>query len=151
MRAEYLPQSTPEQARDMLYTVFFGVLSVTYVYCVNEMSEETCETLPSELHITKEEYDELGRLQRTCNGEIAVNKCEGSCKSQVQPSVITPTGFLKECYCCRESFLRERIITLLHCYDPDGVRLTGEGRNSMDIKLREPSECKCFKCGDFSR
>lgn len=42
-----------------------------------------------------EEYDELGRLQRTCNGEVAVNKCEGSCKSQVQPSVITPTGFLK--------------------------------------------------------
>lgn len=42
-----------------------------------------------------EEYDELGRLQRTCNGEIAVNKCEGMCNSQVQPSVITPTGFLK--------------------------------------------------------
>lgn len=42
-----------------------------------------------------EEYDELGRLQRSCNGEVAVNKCEGSCKSQVQPSVITPTGFLK--------------------------------------------------------
>lgn len=43
----------------------------------------------------KEEFDELGRLQRTCNGEIAVNKCEGACNSQVQPSVITPTGFLK--------------------------------------------------------
>ncbi|VEN52930.1 unnamed protein product, partial [Callosobruchus maculatus] len=114
-------------------------------------SEESCETLPSEIHITKEEYDELGRLVRTCNGEIAVNKCEGSCKSQVQPSVITPTGFLKECYCCRESFLRERIITLTHCYDPDGMRLTNEGNNAMDVKLREPSECKCYKCGDFSR
>lgn len=42
-----------------------------------------------------EEYDELGRLQRTCNGEVQVNKCEGLCNSQVQPSVITPTGFLK--------------------------------------------------------
>ncbi|CAH0557448.1 unnamed protein product [Brassicogethes aeneus] len=115
------------------------------------MSEETCETIPSDLHLTKEEYDELGRLQRTCNGEIAVNKCEGSCKSQVQPSVITPTGFLKECYCCRESYLRERIITLTHCYDPDGVRLTGENNNAMDIKLKEPAECKCYKCGDFSR
>ncbi|XP_018569361.1 partner of bursicon [Anoplophora glabripennis] len=118
---------------------------------MTDMSDETCETLPSEIHLTKEEYDELGRLQRTCNGEVAVNKCEGSCKSQVQPSVITPTGFLKECYCCRESFLRERIITLSHCYDPDGVRLTNEGTNSMDVKLREPSDCKCYKCGDFSR
>lgn len=79
---------------------------------------EECETLPSELHIIKgelccainyhenkliqnnfmlniEEFDELGRLQRTCNGDIAVNKCEGACNSQVQPSVITPSGFLK--------------------------------------------------------
>lgn len=45
------------------------------------------------LHL--EEFDELGRLQRTCNGDIAVNKCEGACNSQVQPSVITPSGFLK--------------------------------------------------------
>lgn len=37
----------------------------------------------------------MGRLQRTCNGEVQVNKCEGLCNSQVQPSVITPTGFLK--------------------------------------------------------
>ena len=42
-----------------------------------------------------EEFDELGRLQRTCSGDVAVNKCEGACTSQVQPSVITPTGFLK--------------------------------------------------------
>lgn len=81
------------------------------------MGEENCETLPSDINIIKgqlnkigviisvsfqlylnnisEEYDELGRLQRTCHGEIAVNKCEGTCNSQVQPSVITPTGFLK--------------------------------------------------------
>ncbi|CAG2054596.1 unnamed protein product [Timema podura] len=162
--------------------------------------EEACETLPSELHIIKEEFDELGRLQRTCNSEVSVNKCEGACNSQVQPSVITPTGFLKvtiiirhplrwlrglrryfhKCYYCRESFLRERVITLTtilsvvclvgrsviaaerascgnasitltHCYDPDGGRLTKEGQSTMDIKLREPAECKCFKCGDFSR
>lgn len=98
-----------------------------------------------------EEYDELGRLQRTCNGDMAVNKCEGMCNSQVQPSVITPTGFLKECYCCRESFLRERTIMLTHCYDPDGARLTQDNVATMEIKLKEPAECKCFKCGDFSR
>ncbi|KAJ8944504.1 hypothetical protein NQ318_011762 [Aromia moschata] len=125
-----------------LYKYFFSFLCFSYVYCVSDLDEDLCETLPSEIHLTKEEYDELGRLQRTCNGEVAVNKCEGSCKSQVQPS---------ECYCCRESFLRERIITLSHCYDPDGVRLTNEGSNSMDVKLREPTDCKCYKCGDFSR
>lgn len=42
-----------------------------------------------------EEFDELGRLTRTCSGDILVNKCEGACNSQVQPSVITPNGFLK--------------------------------------------------------
>lgn len=45
--------------------------------------------------IFAEEYNELGRLQRTCNADVAVNKCEGTCNSQVQPSVVTPTGFLK--------------------------------------------------------
>lgn len=143
--------------------------------------DEICETLPSEIHLIKgillyvcmcqlvclvwayissiidkffhfpEEYDELGRLQRTCNDEVQVNKCEGLCNSQVQPSVITPTGFLKECYCCRESFLHERVVTLSHCYDPDGTRLTTPEMATMDIRLKEPAECKCYKCGDFSR
>lgn len=90
-------------------------------------------------------------MQRTCNGEVAVKKCEGYCNSQVQPSVITQTGFLKECYCCRESYLRERLITLSHCYDPDGGRLTNPETATMEIKLKEPYECRCFKCGDFSR
>ncbi|KAI9585621.1 hypothetical protein GQX74_001468, partial [Glossina fuscipes] len=81
--------------------------------------DENCETVKSEIHLIKEEFDELGRMQRTCNADVMVNKCEGLCNSQVQPSVITPTGFLKECYCCRESYLKERIVTLSHCYDPD--------------------------------
>lgn len=146
-----------------------------------QKGDEVCETLPSEIHLIKgipnnsvfdatsifwlfeyfyflsflslstEEYDELGRLQRTCNDEVQVNKCEGLCNSQVQPSVITPTGFLKECYCCRESYLHERVVTLSHCYDPDGTRLTTSEMASMDIRLKEPAECKCYKCGDFSR
>ncbi|XP_034473816.1 partner of bursicon [Drosophila innubila] len=113
--------------------------------------DENCETLKSEIHLIKEEFDELGRMQRTCNADVIVNKCEGLCNSQVQPSVITPTGFLKECYCCRESFLKEKVITLTHCYDPDGTRLTSPEMATMDIRLREPTECKCFKCGDFTR
>ncbi|XP_055856445.1 partner of bursicon [Episyrphus balteatus] len=113
--------------------------------------DENCETLQSEIHIIKEEFDELGRMQRTCNADIMVNKCEGLCNSQVQPSVITPTGFLKECYCCRESYLREKVITLTHCYDPDGTRLNDPGTATMDVLLREPTDCKCFKCGDYTR
>ncbi|KAK9729710.1 hypothetical protein QE152_g15770 [Popillia japonica] len=136
--------------------IYFKILIVVVtLYKTNGYSnipgEETCETLQSEINLLKEEFDELGRLHRSCSGEIAVNKCEGSCNSQVQPSVITATGFLKDCYCCRESYLKERIITLTHCYNPDGIRLTEGDMETMDVKLREPIECKCSKCGDFSR
>lgn len=57
--------------------------------------DENCETLQSEVHITKDEYDEIGRLKRTCSGDISVTKCEGFCNSQVQPSVASTTGFSK--------------------------------------------------------
>lgn len=59
------------------------------------VDDESCETLQSEVHITKDEYDEIGRLRRTCSGDILVTKCEGFCNSQVQPSVVTTTGFSK--------------------------------------------------------
>lgn len=62
---------------------------------ITEIDDESCETLQSEVHITKDEYDEIGRLRRTCSGDISVTKCEGFCNSQVQPSVITTTGFSK--------------------------------------------------------
>lgn len=42
-----------------------------------------------------DEKDETGGLIRTCSTDILVTKCEGSCNSQVQPSVKTSTGFLK--------------------------------------------------------
>ena len=42
-----------------------------------------------------DEKDETGGLIRTCSSDILVTKCEGSCNSQVQPSVKTSTGFLK--------------------------------------------------------
>jgi len=34
-------------------------------------------------------------LERTCEGEVAVSKCEGACLSKVRPSAITHTGFIK--------------------------------------------------------
>lgn len=62
---------------------------------ITEIDDESCETLQSEVRITKDEYDEIGRLRRTCSGDVSVTKCEGFCNSQVQPSVITTTGFSK--------------------------------------------------------
>lgn len=55
----------------------------------------------------------------------------------------------QECMCCRESFLREKTVTLSHCYDSSGTRLAGRNA-SLDVKLREPADCKCFRCGDLS-
>lgn len=46
--------------------------------------------------------------------------------------------------------MRERTLMLTHCYDPDGTRMHGD-RETMDIKLKEPAECKCYKCGEYSR
>jgi len=34
--------------------------------------DENCETLKSEIHLIKEEFDELGRMQRTCNADVIV-------------------------------------------------------------------------------
>ena len=42
-----------------------------------------------------EELDANGRPVKMCEEDIAVNKCEGNCVSKVQPSVNTPSGFLK--------------------------------------------------------
>lgn len=57
---------------------------------------------------------------------------------------------IQDCFCCRENYLRERLVTLTHCYDPDGVRLEDED-SIMEVRLREPDDCKCYKCGDYSR
>ncbi|CAG0902728.1 unnamed protein product [Darwinula stevensoni] len=99
--------------------------------------------------LSSEEYDtEDGRMLRRCEELIPVNKCEGTCFSQVQPSVATVSGFLKECNCCRESQLQERSVVLSKCFDPDGIPLKGEdGRMQLDIK--EPTDCKCFKCNEI--
>ncbi|XP_043800136.1 partner of bursicon [Apis laboriosa] len=132
-----------------VYSIF--LILIIFIYTNETVAQvtddESCETLQSEVHITKDEYDEIGRLKRTCSGDIFVTKCEGFCNSQVQPSVASTTGFSKECYCCRESYLKERHITLHHCYDADGIKLMNEENGVMEIKIREPVECKCIKCG----
>lgn len=82
---------------DIRYLILILISICTTINCHTRVadSDESCETLESEIHITKDEYDEIGRLRRTCSGDISVTKCEGFCNSQVQPSVITTTGFSK--------------------------------------------------------
>lgn len=58
-------------------------------------SVDTCQTLPTSIHVTKEEHDQSGNVIRSCEGMVVVNKCEGTCMSQLRPSVTTPTGFHK--------------------------------------------------------
>lgn len=102
-KAGAMREGSTVSSRDMhlseLLLVF--ALLVLLPHCLRALrysqgtGDENCETLKSEIHLIKEEFDELGRMQRTCNADVIVNKCEGLCNSQVQPSVITPTGFLK--------------------------------------------------------
>ena len=42
-----------------------------------------------------DEYDQGSVLVRTCEANVAVNKCEGACASSIQPSALTTHGFQK--------------------------------------------------------
>lgn len=80
-----------------LFLLVFMVYVIISNAEITEIVDESCETLQSEVRINKDEYDETGHLRRTCSGDILVTKCEGFCNSQVQPSVVTTTGFSKVC------------------------------------------------------
>lgn len=108
--------------------------------------QSTCETIPSDIHITKDEFDSNSVLIRTCEETVAVNKCEGACVSSIKPSALSSHGFQKECSCCRESSHRQRALILGSCFDPDGVKLTGD-LGTMKVTLNEPIDCRCHQCG----
>ena len=78
------------------------------------------------------------------------------------------SGFSKDCNCCRESGYKERTITLRSCYDMDGHKLEEGSPASMQVPghasrvtchvscvtisllqvtIKEPSGCQCYKCG----
>ena len=61
----------------------------------NELGSGSCTTLPATIHVTKDELDEAGNVVRVCEGDLQVSKCEGTCASQLKPSVGSPTGFTK--------------------------------------------------------
>ncbi|XP_076327986.1 partner of bursicon-like [Tachypleus tridentatus] len=113
---------------------------------MSTMDRTTCTTHRSEIHISKEEQDEVGNVVRMCEGTVTVTKCEGTCVSQIQPSVKTPSGFFKDCQCCRETVMETKTVVLKECFDSDGKRIFDD-EGMMTIRLQEPSKCACHKCG----
>jgi hypothetical protein len=58
---------------------------------------ESCQTLGTEIVVTKEKTQDVeGQPVRLmCVGTVTTKKCEGTCMSQVSPSVVKFPGFLK--------------------------------------------------------
>ncbi|KAL1482354.1 hypothetical protein MTO96_014781 [Rhipicephalus appendiculatus] len=115
----------------------------------------SCRLQETSIRITRDHSDDQGSPVRTCEGTVLVSRCEGTCVSQVQPSITLPHGFLKassphfgtsECNCCRETYMNRREIQLQDCFDPNGQKLYGAD-GSMTIFLEEPQDCSCHKCG----
>ncbi|XP_065300944.1 partner of bursicon isoform X1 [Dermacentor albipictus] len=115
----------------------------------------SCRLQETSIRITRDHSDDQGSPVRTCEGTVLVSRCEGTCVSQVQPSISLPHGFLKassphlgtsECNCCRETYMNRREIQLQDCFDPNGQKLYGAD-GSMTIFLEEPQDCSCHKCG----
>merc|ERR1711997_489418 len=128
-------------------TLRYGVLltSMRGLSGIN-LYESSCETLPSKIHLSKEEYNQGKELERTCEEDVSLNKCEGTCVSGIKPSAIDRSGFSKECHCCRETSYRDRVITLSNCYNEGGHKLTGP-MGSMQVTIKEPDGCSCHECG----
>ena len=84
------------QLRDILVSIMswqsllFTLLAVTMSTALALMPklESTCETMTNKLHITKEEFNKAKELMRTCEEDIELVKCEGSCVSSTMPSAM---------------------------------------------------------------
>ena len=62
-------------------------LSLASVSCRLAL-ESSCEKLPTKIHITKEEFSKAKELMRTCEEDVELAKCEGSCVSSTMPSAM---------------------------------------------------------------
>lgn len=94
---------------------FLMVIAVDFC-CVRAF--ESCQTLGTEIVVTKEKTQDLeGRPVRLlCVGTVNTKKCEGTCMSQVSPSVVKFPGFLKV---RNTSYIANRLIcTTPHFLDP---------------------------------
>ena len=64
------------------------LLSFIQVEAILHNLESTCETLSNKIHITKEEFNKAKELMRTCEADVDLIKCEGSCVSTTMPSAM---------------------------------------------------------------
>merc|ERR1712106_496871 len=126
--------------------LMLSTLLLAHITMQGRKLESTCETLPSKIRLTKEEYSVSKELMRTCEEDVELNKCEGSCVSSTQPSAMERSGFSKDCKCCRESSYHEKTLTLNSCFDQDGHKLDGS-LATMQVTIQEPAGCQCFGCG----
>lgn len=80
--------------------LIFGISTLAEVVEANFLNEpfameQTCRSVQTKIHINREENDDFGNPLRSCEGSVEVTKCEGTCNSQVQPSLSAPHGFHK--------------------------------------------------------
>lgn len=99
------------------------------------------------------------QLVRTCRGVVDLNRCDGSCASNVQPSVRVRGGFKKECFCCNEGSFKRTSVRLEECFlplennkriMPNDNRFGAKWMSFMDIEVEEPIDCKCRQCENAS-
>ena len=63
------------------------LMSLSFVWTRLSL-ESSCEKLPTRIHITKEEFSKAKELMRTCEEDVELAKCEGSCVSSTMPSAM---------------------------------------------------------------
>ncbi|XP_038045161.1 partner of bursicon-like [Patiria miniata] len=105
--------------------------------------QSTCAVGTTSIRIQEEFVDEDGGEVVYCRGTATVNKCEGTCISQSTPSIVSPTGYSKDCSCCREERLVSQDVILTECYDSAGNALLGR---SYPVQVPEPDSCRCQRC-----
>ena len=138
----FISQLSPHHTKmSSLHTLL--LLSSVLLEVVPADYENSCETVASTIHLVREEYTKGKELVRSCEDEVGLSKCEGYCVSTTAPSAMERSGFSKDCSCCRETSYSERTVTLHHCYDQDGHRT----QDTMQVTIKEPAGCLCFKCG----
>lgn len=95
------------------------------------------------------------QLIRNCRGLVQLNRCDGFCISNVQPSVKTRGGFKRECSCCNEGSFKRVTVRLNECFLPsennkrinsDDNGLAPNRMSFMDIEVEEPIDCRCRQC-----
>lgn len=58
--------------------------------------DDECRAIRANIKLEKDDIDKVtGRTVRTCRGLVQLNRCEGLCTSTAQPSIKSPSGFIK--------------------------------------------------------